>query len=176
MDIRKVPIGANPPHEINVIIEVPLRSDPIKYEFDKESGAIVVDRFLYTTMFYPCNYGFVPHTLAADGDPIDVMVVGRLPVQPGAVLPVRPIGVLELEDEAGGDEKILAVPIPRVTRIYDKVKSWQDLPEIDLERIRHFFEHYKYLEPEKWVRVGNWRDADEAHRLILEAIARLDRS
>ena len=176
MDIRKVPIGANPPHEINVIIEVPLRSDPIKYEFDKESGAIVVDRFLYTTMFYPCNYGFVPHTLAADGDPIDVMVVGRLPVQPGAVLPVRPIGVLELEDEAGGDEKILAVPIPRVTRIYDKVKSWQDLPEIDLERIRHFFEHYKDLEPEKWVRVGNWRDADEAHRLILEAIARLDRS
>jgi inorganic pyrophosphatase len=176
MDIRKVPIGANPPHEINVIIEVPLRSDPIKYEFDKESGAIVVDRFLYTTMFYPCNYGFVPHTLAADGDPIDVMVVGRLPVQPGAVLPVRPIGVLELEDEAGGDEKILAVPIPRVTRIYDKVNSWQDLPEIDLERIRHFFEHYKDLEPEKWVRVGNWRDADEAHRLILEAIARLDRS
>jgi inorganic pyrophosphatase len=172
MDIRKVPIGANPPHEVNVIIEVPLRSDPIKYEFDKDSGAIVVDRFLYTTMFYPCNYGFVPHTLAADGDPIDVMVVGRMPVQPGAVLPVRPIGVLELEDEAGGDEKILAVPIPRVTRIYDKVHSWQDLPEIDLERIRHFFEHYKDLEPEKWVRVGNWRDADEARRLIGEAIAR----
>jgi inorganic pyrophosphatase len=172
MDIRKVPVGANPPFEVNAIIEVPLRSDPIKYEFDKESGAIFVDRFLYTTMFYPCNYGFVPHTLAADGDPIDVMVVGRLPVQPGAVLPVRPIGVLELEDEAGGDEKILAVPIPRVTRIYDKVQSWQDLPEIDLERMRHFFEHYKDLEPEKWVRVGNWRDADEAHRLIREAIAR----
>ncbi len=172
MDIRKVPSGANPPYEVNAIVEVPLRSDPIKYEFDKESGAIFVDRFLYTTMFYPCNYGFVPHTLAADGDPIDVMVVGRLPVQPGAVLPVRPIGVLELEDEAGGDEKILAVPIPRVTRIYDKVHSWRDLPEIDLERIRHFFEHYKDLEPEKWVRVGNWRDADEAHRLIREAIAR----
>jgi inorganic pyrophosphatase len=172
MDIRKVPVGANPPYELNAIIEVPLRSDPIKYEFDKESGAIFVDRFLYTTMFYPCNYGFVPHTLATDGDPIDVMVVGRLPVQPGAVLPVRPIGVLELEDEAGGDEKILAVPIPRVTRIYDKVHSWRDLPEIDLERIRHFFEHYKDLEPEKWVRVGNWRDADEAHRLIREAIAR----
>jgi inorganic pyrophosphatase len=172
MDIRKVPIGANPPSEINVIIEVPLRSDPIKYEFDKESGAIFVDRFLYTSMFYPCNYGFVPHTLATDGDPIDVMVVGRMPVQPGAVLPVRPIGVLELEDEAGGDEKILAVPIARVTRIYDKVHSWQDLPQIDLERIRHFFEHYKDLEPEKWVRVGNWQDADEAHRLIREAIAR----
>jgi inorganic pyrophosphatase len=173
MDIRKVPTGANPPLEINVIIEVPLRSDPIKYEFDKESGAIFVDRFLYTSMFYPCNYGFVPHTLAADGDPIDVMVVGRMPVQPGAVLPVRPIGVLDLEDEAGGDEKILAVPIARVTRIYDKVHSWQDLPAIDLERIRHFFEHYKDLEPEKWVRVGNWQDADEAHRLIREAIARL---
>ena len=172
MNIRKVPIGADPPHEVNVVIEVPLRSDPIKYEFEKESGAIFVDRFLYTTMFYPCNYGFVPHTLAADGDPIDVMVVGRMPVQPGAVLPVRPIGVLELEDEAGGDEKILAVPIPRVTRIYDKVHSWQDLPEIDLERIRHFFEHYKDLEPEKWVRVGNWRDADEARRLIEEAMAR----
>ena len=172
MDIRKVSVGANPPYEVNAIIEVPLRSDPIKYEFDKESGAIFVDRFLYTSMFYPCNYGFVPHTLATDGDPIDVMVVGRMPVQPGAVLPVRPIGLLELEDEAGGDEKILAVPIPRVTRIYDKVQSWQDLPEIDLERIRHFFEHYKDLEPEKWVRVGNWRDPDEAHRLIREAIAR----
>ena len=174
MDIRKVPIGANPPYEVNAIIEVPLRSDPIKYEFDKESGAIFVDRFLYTSMFYPCNYGFVPHTLATDGDPIDVMVVGRMPVQPGAVLAVRPIGLLELEDESGGDEKILAVPIPRVTRIYDKVQSWQDLPEIDLKRIQHFFEHYKDLEPEKWVRVGNWREADEAHRLIREAIARAD--
>jgi inorganic pyrophosphatase len=108
LNIEQIAIGGNPPHEVNVIIEVPLRSDPIKYEFDKASGAIFVDRFLYTTMFYPCNYGFVPHTLAADGDPIDVMVVGRMPVQPGAVLPVRPIGVLELEDEAGGDEKILA--------------------------------------------------------------------
>ena len=172
MDITKVPIGRNPPHEINAIIEVSLRSDPIKYEFDKASGAIFVDRFLYTTMFYPCNYGFVPHTLAADGDPMDVMVVGRMPVQPGAVLPARPIGVLELEDEAGGDEKILAVPVPRITRIYDKVHNWRDLPEIDLKRIQHFFEHYKDLEPEKWVRVGNWRDPEEAHRLIRESIAR----
>jgi inorganic pyrophosphatase len=172
MDIRKVPIGRNPPHEINVVIEVPLRSDPIKYEFEKQSGAIFVDRFLYTTMFYPCNYGFVPHTLAADGDPMDVMVVGRMPVQPGAVLPARPIGVLELEDEAGGDEKILAVPVPRVTQIYDKVVTWRDLPEIDLKRIQHFFEHYKDLEPEKWVRVGSWRDPEEAHWLIEEAIAR----
>jgi inorganic pyrophosphatase len=176
MDIKKVSIGADPPHQVNVVIEVPVRSDPIKYEFDKESGAIFVDRFLYTTMFYPCNYGFIPHTLASDGDPIDVMVVGRMPVQPGAVLPVRPIGVLELEDEAGGDEKILAVPLPKITRLYDRVASWRDIPEIDLERIRHFFEHYKDLEPEKWVRVGNWRDAEEAHRLIREAIARAARA
>jgi inorganic pyrophosphatase len=172
MDISKVPIGRNPPHEVNVVIEVPLRSDPIKYEFDKESGAIFVDRFLYTSMFYPCNYGFVPHTLAADGDPADVMVVGRMPVQPGAVLPVRPIGLLELEDEAGGDEKILAVPVRRITQIYDKVATWRDLPEIDLKRIQHFFEHYKDLEPEKWVRVGSWRDPEVAHRLIEEGIAR----
>ncbi len=172
MDIRKIPLGNNPPFEINAIIEVPLRSDPIKYEFHEESGAIFVDRFLYTTMFYPCNYGFVPHTRGSDGDPVDVMVVGRLPVQPGAVLPVRPIGLLELEDERGSDAKVLAVPLARITRIYDKVQSWRDLPEIDLERLRHFFEHYRDLEPEKWVRVGNWRDAEEAHCLLNEAIAR----
>jgi inorganic pyrophosphatase len=172
MDITKIAIGADPPRNINVIIEVPLRSDPIKYEFDKESGAIVVDRFLYTTMFYPCNYGFIPHTLAADGDPMDVMVVGRMPVQPGAVLSARPIGVLELEDEAGGDEKVLAVPTRNITQLYDRVHSWQDIPEIDIKRIQHFFEHYKDLEPEKWTRVGNWRDVAVAHQLILEAIER----
>ncbi|MEL6978593.1 MAG: inorganic diphosphatase [Pseudomonadota bacterium] len=172
MDIAKVAIGANPPHEVNVIIEVPMRSDPIKYEFDKDSGAITVDRFLYTTMFYPCNYGFIPHTLADDGDPMDVMVVGRMPVQPGALMSVRPIGVLELEDEAGGDEKILAVPAPHITKLYDRVKSWQDVPEIDLDRIKHFFEHYKDLEPEKWVRVGAWRDVPIAHDLIMQSIER----
>ena len=172
MDLNKLPVGDNPPEEINVVIEVPLRSDPIKYEFDKDSGAIMVDRFLYTTMFYPCNYGFVPHTLAEDGDPMDVMVVGRMPIQPGAVIAVRPIGVLELEDEAGGDEKILAVPLPKISKLYDKVTSWTDIPEIDLDRIKHFFEHYKDLEPEKWVRVGAWRDADFAKRLIMESIDR----
>jgi len=172
MDINKVLVGTNPPYEVNVVIEVPLRSDPIKYEFDKESGAIVVDRFLYTTMFYPCNYGFIPHTLAEDGDPVDVMVVGRMPVQPGAVIGVRPIGVLELEDEAGGDEKILAVPLPKITMIYDKVTSWSDIPDIDLKRIQHFFEHYKDLEPEKWTRVGSWRGPETAHELIREAIDR----
>lgn len=175
MDISKVAIGKSPPKEVNVIIEVSLRSDPIKYEFDKDSGAIMVDRFLYTTMFYPCNYGFIPHTLAADGDPVDVMVIGRMPVQPGAVLAVRPIGVLELEDEAGGDEKILAVPTRKITQLYDRVHSWQDVPEIDLKRIQHFFEHYKDLEPEKWTRVGSWRDVDVAHRLIDEAITKAEK-
>ncbi len=172
MLLDAVPIGSNPPHELNILIEVPLRSDPIKYEFDKKSGGIFVDRFLYTTMFYPCNYGFIPHTLADDGDPVDVMVVGRMPVQPGTILPARPIGVLELEDEAGGDEKILAVPLPKITRLYDRVNSWRDIPEIDLKRIQHFFEHYKDLEPEKWTRVGNWRDTDHAIELINKAISR----
>ena len=170
MDISKVAIGDDAPREVNVIIEVPLRSDPIKYEFEKDAGAIYVDRFLYTSMFYPCNYGFIPHTLADDGDPVDVMVVGRMPVQPGAVLPSRIIGVLELEDEAGGDEKILAVPAPKITPLYEKVNSWQDIPEIDLERIKHFFEHYKDLEPNKWTAVGNWRDPDVAHGIVEKAI------
>lgn len=176
MDLSKVSVGDNPPSEVNVIIEVPLRSDPIKYEFDKDSGAIFVDRFLYTSMFYPCNYGFVPHTLSEDGDPVDVMVYGRMPVQPGAVLPVRVIGMLELEDEAGGDEKILAVPAPKITRLYEKVNSFEDIAEIDLERFSHFFEHYKDLEPDKWVRVGNWRDADAAQQAIRDAIHRHGKS
>lgn len=172
MNIDLIPIGDNPPKEVNVIIEVPLRSDPIKYEFDKAAGAIVVDRFLYTSMFYPCNYGFVPHTLSDDGDPVDVMVMGRMPVQPGAVLAVRVIGMLDLEDEAGGDEKILAVPAPKITRLYEKVNSYKDIAEIDLQRLQHFFEHYKDLETEKWVRVGGWRDVDHAAGVIEEAIAR----
>ena len=172
MNIDEVSIGDNPPREVNVIIEVPLRSDPIKYEFDKDAGAIVVDRFLYTSMFYPCNYGFVPHTLSDDGDPVDVMVVGRMPVQPGAILAVRVIGMLDLEDEAGGDEKILAVPAPKITKLYEKVNSYEDLPEIDLQRLQHFFEHYKDLEPDKWVKVGGWRDADHAARIVEESIKR----
>jgi len=175
MDIMRISIGDNPPEEVNVVVEVPLRSDPIKYEFEKDSGAIFVDRFLYTSMFYPCNYGFVPHTLADDGDPVDVMVIGRMPVQPGAVLPARVIGVLELEDEAGGDEKILAVPAPKITPLYEKVNSWRDIPEIDLERLKHFFEHYKDLEPNKWTRVGNWRDPQIAHQMIMQAIESAER-
>jgi inorganic pyrophosphatase len=173
VDIAKIAVGPNPPHEINVIIEVPLRSDPIKYEFDKAAGAIVVDRFLYTTMFYPCNYGFIPHTLAEDGDPVDVMVMGRMPVLPGAVLPARPIGVLRMRDEAGPDEKILAVPLGRITRLWERVQTYRDVAEIDLQRIAHFFEHYKDLEPDKWVELKGWGEPEEAHRLILEAMARV---
>jgi inorganic pyrophosphatase len=172
MDISKIPAGRNPPEEINVVIEVPLRSDPIKYEFDKDSGAIFVDRYLYTSMFYPCNYGFIPQTLSEDGDPIDVMVVGRMPLLPGSVLRARPIGVLKMEDESGQDEKLLAVPIPKISLLYEKVYTYEDIPEIDLQRIAHFFEHYKDLEPQKWVRVDGWHGKDEAYRLVREGLAR----
>jgi inorganic pyrophosphatase len=172
MDITRIPAGANPPDEINVLIEVPLRSDPIKYEFDKSSGAIFVDRYLYTTMFYPCNYGFIPQTLSEDGDPVDVMVIGRMPVLPGAVLRARPIGVLKMIDEAGNDEKILAVPIDKITPVHRAVQSYKDVPEIDLARIAHFFEHYKDLEPNKWVKVLGWGDIDEARDFIRAGLAR----
>jgi inorganic pyrophosphatase len=172
MDIAKLSAGRNPPFEVNVLIEVPLRSDPIKYELDKESGCLFVDRYLYTAMFYPCNYGFVPQTLADDGDPIDVMVVGRMPVMPGAVLRARPIGVLKMEDEAGGDEKILAVPIAKITQVHKDVKTYKDIPEIDLARIAHFFEHYKDLEPNKWVKLLGWGGPEEAHDFISRALDR----
>ena len=170
MDLSKIEIGVNPPTDINVVIEVPLGGDPIKYEIDKPSGAMFVDRFLYTDMRYPCNYGFVPHTLADDGDPVDVMVVGNRSLFPGAVVAARPVGVLLMEDEAGHDEKILAVPSPRLTRYYAKIEEHVDLPEILIERITHFFEHYKDLEPDKWVKVVGWGDRAEAERLILEGI------
>jgi inorganic pyrophosphatase len=172
MDIERIPPGKNPPHEINVLIEVPLRSDPIKYEYDKKSGAIFVDRYLYTSMFYPCNYGFIPNTLSDDGDPLDCMVIGRMAVMPGAILPARPIGVLKMEDEAGMDEKILAVPHDKITLINSKVQNYLDIPEIDIKRIQHFFEHYKDLEPNKWVKVLGWGDVDEAKVVIQEAIER----
>ena len=172
MDYSRLSPGKNAPEEINVLIEVPLRSDPIKYEFDKDTGCIFVDRYLYTTMFYPCNYGFVPQTLADDGDPIDVMVVGRMPVIPGAILRARPIGVLLMEDEAGGDEKILAVPIDKITQINRNVRTYNDLPEIDLALIAHFFEHYKDLEPNKWVKVLGWDGPEKAQELIMAAIER----
>jgi inorganic pyrophosphatase len=176
MNLDAVSVGKNPPHEINVIIEVPIGGEPIKYEMDKASGILVVDRFLYTSMRYPGNYGFIPHTLSSDGDPVDVLVVNTRAITPGAMMSVRPVGVLVMEDEAGGDEKIVAVPSTRLTRRYENVKSYKDLPEITIEQVRHFFEHYKDLEPGKWVKVVKWGDADEACRLIVEGMERNKKS
>lgn len=164
--------GKNPPDEVNVIVEVPIGGEPIKYEIDKASGALVVDRFLYTSMRYPGNYGFIPHTLSDDGDPCDVIVANTRALVPGAVIAVRPVGVLKMEDEAGGDEKIVAVPIPKLTLRYANVHNYTDLPEITLHQIQHFFEHYKDLEPNKWVKVTGWGDAAEAKAMILKGIER----
>ncbi|MEO1100947.1 MAG: inorganic diphosphatase [Pseudomonadota bacterium] len=172
MDISKIAIGENPPDDLNVIIEVPLGGEPIKYEIDKPSGAMFVDRFLYTSMRYPCNYGFVPHTLSLDGDPIDVMVFGNRAVVPGAVVRARPVGVLLMEDDSGQDEKILAVPHQKLTRYYDKVETYTDLPEILVDRIVHFFSHYKDLEPNKWVKVQGVEGVETARELIENAIKR----
>lgn len=172
MRIDAISIGTHPPDDVNVIIEVPHGGQPIKYEMDKAAGALVVDRFLYTPMSYPGNYGFVPHTLSEDGDPIDVLVCNTRPLVPGCVINVRPIGVMLMEDNAGLDEKILAVPSPHLTQRWMAVKEFTDLPEITLKQIEHFFEHYKDLEPGKWVKVGGWQDAATARRLISEAIAR----
>ncbi len=170
VDLSKIPVGRNPPYEINVVIEVPLGGDPVKYELDKASGAMFVDRFLHTAMTYPCNYGFIPHTLAADGDPTDVLVAGRVPVVPGAVIRARPVGVLLMEDESGSDEKILAVPTDDLHPFYTDIGSYRALPKILLDQISHFFAHYKDLEPDKWVRVDRWGEPEEAHKLIEAAI------
>ena len=172
MRIDAIKIGNNPPDDVNVIIEVPIGGEPIKYELDKEAGTLVVDRFLHTPMRYPGNYGFVPHTLSLDGDPIDVLVVNTRPIVPGAVINVRPVGVLKMQDEAGGDEKIIAVPMPKLTKRYAHVHEYTDLPEITLQQMQHFFEHYKDLEPGKWVKVIGWGNAVEAKQMINEAIAR----
>lgn len=171
MDLSKISHGTNPPTDINVVVEVPLGGEPIKYEFDKASGAIFVDRFLYSAMRYPCNYGFMPGTLSDDGDPVDVMVHGSRPLVPGAVVAARPVGVLLMEDEAGLDEKILAVPSPRLTQFYDKIDEYTDLPAILLERIEHFFGHYKDLEPDKWVKIKGWEGAESARALIEKGMA-----
>jgi inorganic pyrophosphatase len=157
---------------VNVIIEVPIGGEPIKYEMDKRAGTLVVDRFLYTPMRYPGNYGFVPHTLSEDGDPIDVLVANTRPIVPGAVINVRPIGVFKMEDDSGHDEKIIAVPMPKLTKRYAHVNNYTDLPEITSQQIEHFFAHYKDLEPGKWVKVIGWGDAAEARGLINEAVAR----
>ncbi len=172
MRIDAIAIGKNPPEDVNVIIEVAIGGEPIKYEMDKEAGTLVVDRFLYTPMRYPGNYGFVPHTLSDDGDPIDVLVANTRPIVPGAVINVRPVGVLKMMDESGGDEKIIAVPSPKLTQRYVNVHNYTDMPSITLEQIQHFFEHYKDLEPNKWVKLLGWGDAEEAKALILDAIDR----
>ena len=171
MNVNAITPGKNPPWDVNVIIEIPIGGEPVKYEVDKASGALMVDRFLHTAMYYPCNYGFIPHTLADDGDPADVLVAGRTPVIPGSIIRVRPIGALILEDEAGMDEKILSVPVDDLHPYYAGVSSFRDLPKILLDQISHFFEHYKDLEPNKWVKVDRWAEAEEACRIIEKAIA-----
>jgi inorganic pyrophosphatase len=172
MRLDAISIGKNPPHDVNVVIEVPIGGEPIKYEMDKEAGALVVDRFLYTAMRYPGNYGFIPHTLSEDGDPCDVIVANTRAIVPGAIMSCRIVGVLLMEDEAGGDEKLIAVPSAKLTKRYEKVENYTDLPQITLDQIEHFFTHYKDLEPGKWVKVTGWGDAAKAREMVMESIAR----
>ena len=172
MRIGKIPTGRQAPDDVNVIVEVPVGGEPIKYELDKESGTLVVDRFLYTAMRYPGNYGFIPHTLSGDGDPVDVLIANARAIAPGAVINVRPVGVLLMEDNAGPDEKVVAVPSPHISQRFEAITEFTDLPEITLRQIEHFFAHYKDLEPGKWVKIVRWGNAAEARKLISEGIAR----
>ncbi len=172
MRLEAIRVGNHPPDDINVIVEVPVGGEPIKYELDKDSGALVVDRFLYTPMRYPGNYGFVPHTLCGDGDPLDVLVASTRALVPGSVINCRPVGVLVMEDESGMDEKVIAVPSSKLTRRYDAVRTLTDLPEITRSQIEHFFQHYKDLEPGKWVKIVRWGDAAAAREFILDAVKR----
>ena len=172
MSLHNVTPGANATDEFNVMIEIPMNADPIKYEVDKETGAVFVDRFMSTAMHYPCNYGYIPNTLSDDGDPADVLVLSPVPLITGVVVRCRPIGMLKMDDEAGGDAKILAVPIDKLSELYRAIHSPADLPEISTRQIAHFFEHYKDLEPGKWVRVSTWVGADEAKAEIMASVAR----
>ena len=172
MHLENLSIGSDPPNEVNAVIEVPVGGEPIKYETDKAAGMLVVDHFLYTPMRYPGNYGFIPHTLSDDGDPCDVLVVNTRPLLPGGAISVRPVGVLRMVDEGGGDEKIVAVPVSRLTQRYTHVHNYTDLPEILWRQIEHFFAHYKDLEPGKWSKFDGWGDAEHAKDLIEQAIAR----
>ena len=172
MNLDLVPAGSNPPESVNVVIEVPIGGEPVKYELDKKSGAIFVDRILHTAMRYPANYGFIPHTLGEDGDPLDCLVMNRWPFMPGCIVRARPVAVLFLEDEAGGDEKLLAVPEIKTSPFYKDISEGDDLPEIMLDQIAHFFTHYKDLEPEKWTRVGKWGKREDAMRVIREGLDR----
>ncbi len=171
MNLEKVSAGRAVPDDVNVIIEIPMNGDPIKYEVDKESGAMFVDRFMATAMHYPCNYGYIPNTLSADGDPVDVLVLTPIPLITGVVVRCRPIGVLMMTDEAGQDVKLLAVPVDKLCPIYKSIQTPQDLPSLTLEQIVHFFEHYKDLEPGKWVKIDGWKGPDEARHEILAAVA-----
>jgi inorganic pyrophosphatase len=172
MNLERVTAGRDVPNDVNVIIEIPMLADPVKYEVDKATGAMFVDRFMSTAMHYPCNYGYVPRTLSGDGDPVDVLVLSPLPLITGVVVRCRPIGMLRMKDEAGEDTKLLAVPIDKLTSHYRSVRSPRDVPESQLAAIRHFFEHYKDLEPGKWVKIAGWGDAAEARQLIQEATER----
>lgn len=172
MNLDAISVGPNAPWDLHVVIEIPQGGLPVKYEMDKESGALFVDRFLHTSMYYPGNYGFVPHTLSGDGDPVDVLVCNTRALVPGCYINVRPIGVLIMEDNAGEDEKIVAVPSPHLTRRYENIRNYTDLPQITLDQVAHFFAHYKDLEPGKWVRIGGWHNADRARQMIVEGIAR----
>ena len=171
MGFDLVKAGKDVPNDINVIIEISANGDPIKFEVDKDSGAVFVDRFLGTAMHYPCNYGYVPHTIAGDGDPVDVLVVSPFPLQPGVVIRCRPVGMLKMEDESGIDAKVVAVPVSKLTPLYDKVQTTDDLPELLLKQISHFFEHYKDLEPGKWVKVKGWGTVEDAREEIMSGIA-----
>ncbi|HEY9459349.1 MAG TPA: inorganic diphosphatase [Paralcaligenes sp.] len=176
MSLDRVPAGAKLPDEFNVIVEIPMNSAPVKYEVDKKTSAIFVDRFLLSAMHYPCNYGYIPRTISNDGDPVDVLVISPFPIQIGAVIRCRSIGMLEMDDEAGGDAKLLALPIDKLYPPYRKIKAASDLPDEDLARIHHFFEHYKDLETGKWVKVKNWLGLDAAHKEIMDGVARYNKS
>ncbi|EJW10413.1 Inorganic pyrophosphatase [Rhodovulum sp. PH10] len=172
MNLSEISPGKDPPKDIHVVIEIPLGGEPVKYEIDKKSGALFVDRFLHTAMYYPGNYGFIPHTLSFDGDPIDVMVVNRVPVFPGSVIRCRPVGALLMEDESGGDEKIIAVPVDKLHPYYNDIHDYTDLPSVQRDQIAHFFQHYKDLEKGKWVTIAKWLDTAGAEDLVMKAIAR----
>jgi inorganic pyrophosphatase len=170
MNLDRVASGSDVPNEINVIIEIPARSDPVKYELDKATGAMFVDRFMSTAMHYPCNYGYVPHTLSRDGDPVDVLVFSPAPLISGSVIRCRPVGVLKMVDESGDDAKVLALPVDKLTKAYQRMESYRDLPRALLDQIAHFFQHYKDLDEGKWVRVEGWGGVDEAKQEILDSV------
>ena len=172
MGLKEIPVGTNVPHDVNVVIEIPMNGAPVKYEVDKTSGALFVDRFMSTAMFYPTNYGYIPNTLSLDGDPVDVLVISPVPLMPSSVISVRPVGMLKMTDEAGQDAKLIAVPSDKLSAFYRKVESYHDLPQPLLLSIEHFFAHYKDLEEGKWVKIDGWFDKDAAHQEILDGQAR----